>query len=193
MEPMLLALVLLGIAVGLAMLDLLIPSHGLLVLSACVLAVVAIGIGFSIGIRQGAMLVALVGLLTPIIAGLMIKWWPHTPIGKRVLLSRPSLTEVLPDGEAELQALVGRLGRAKTDLLPNGSVVIGNRSWDALSDGKAIDAGAAVKVTEIRARRLVVRPASADDLASAATPTDEAALLAQPVDDWDFDEESSQE
>ncbi len=189
MGPLTIAFILLAIAIGLALLDLLIPSHGLLVFSAFVLAVVAIAFGFRVGIREGALMVAVVGLTAPVLAYLMVQWWPHTPMGKLIFLSRPSEEEVLPEGDTELETLVGRLGRAKTDLLPNGAVVIGGRTWDALTDGKVIDAGAAVKVVDVRTGRLVVRPATAADLAAAATATDEAAILSQPIDDWELDDD----
>ena len=191
MGPLTIAFMLLGIAIGLALLDLIIPSHGLLVFSAFILAIVAIVFGFQAGTTQGLLLIALVGLLTPTLAFVMIKWWPHTPIGKLVFLSQPSEEEVLPDTDAELRELIGHLGRAKTDLLPNGAILLGGRAWDALTDGKAIDAGTPVKVVDVRTGRLVVRPAKPADLASAATPVDEDAVLAQPIEDWDLDDDDS--
>jgi len=58
-----------------------------------------------------------------------------------------------------------------------------------LTQGKSIDSGTPVKIISVRTGRLVVRSATPDDLAAAAKPTDETTLLAQSVEDWDFDED----
>ena len=190
MESMGWVFLLMGVAVGLVTLDLFIPSHGVLTLMAAVAAVGAIGLAFSVGLRQGVMMVALVGVLTPVLAGVAIKWWPHTPIGRLIILSPPDHSaDGISAAESEAKGLVGSLGTAKTDLLPNGAIVVAGKTWDALTQGKSIDSGTPVKIISVRTGRLVVRSATPDDLAAAAKPTDETTLLAQSVEDWDFDED----
>ena len=45
----------------------------------------------------------------PIAIALLIKWWPKTPIGRRVLLNTPMGDEVLPDNPLRrtLRELIG--------------------------------------------------------------------------------------
>ena len=55
--------------------------------------------------------------------------------------------------------LVGRVGTAKSKMLPSGSISIDGRLFDAVSQGQAIDTGQAVVVVEVRGNRVIVRPA----------------------------------
>ena len=189
MEPLTLAFVLLLVALGLAVLDLFIPSHGMLSLMGAAALVGAVAVGFSQGVRQGMMIMAIVGFSLPLLLLAIIKWWPRTPIGRLIILKQPGdPDEVLPEEDSAIEAIVGSIGRARSDMLPGGAVVIGNRSWDAVSEGRPIDAGTPVKVVAVRMGRLVVRPASAEDLAQ-ATEAESSTLLDQPLDDWDLEED----
>jgi membrane-bound serine protease (ClpP class) len=92
---------------------------------------------------------------------LAFKWWPNTPLGRRILLAVPDPDDVLPDVELrkQMKALVGKTGTAKAMMLPGGPVVVEGHAYDALSEGIAIQAGETVQVVEVRGTRLVVRPA----------------------------------
>ena len=59
--------------------------------------------------------------------------------------------------------LVGKLGVAKSVMLPSGAVVIDGQTIDALSEGMPIEAGQRVRVIEVRGNRVVVRPAGRSD------------------------------
>ena len=188
MEPMTLAFTLMLVALALFVADIFIPSHGLLSMLGVAALLGAVGIGFHQGIRQGAMIVTIIGLATPLLLYAAVKWWPHTPVGRLIILRGPSDPEaVLPPQDPTLEALIGKIGRARGDMLPGGSVVVAGRSWDALSDGKPIDGGTPVKVIAIRMGRLVVRAATPEDLAQAREDEAET-LLSQPVD-WEWDED----
>ena len=54
-------------------------------------------------------------------------------MGKRLLPTIPTAEEVLPDNEERrrLRQLVGRVGRAKSKMLPSGAVVIDGQMIDA--------------------------------------------------------------
>src|SRR5262249_43991186 len=70
-----------------------------------------------------------------------------------------------------LRQLQGKLGVAKTVMLPSGAVLIDGQTIDALSEGPPIEAGQRVRVIEVHGNRVVVRvaddaPASTDDVLS---------------------------
>jgi membrane-bound ClpP family serine protease len=58
---------------------------------------------------------------------------------------------------ADLAAQVGKQGVAKRLMAPSGQVQIEGRSYEAASEGPAIEAGQAVVVVKVATRRLVVR------------------------------------
>ncbi|MES1213663.1 MAG: NfeD family protein, partial [Singulisphaera sp.] len=72
----------------------------------------------------------------------------------------PQGDDVLPDSDKRrnLKLLVGKLGKARTLMLPSGAVDVDGAIVDALSEGVAIEAGSWVKVVEVRGTRVVVRP-----------------------------------
>ena len=189
MEPMTLAFSMLLLGLALVLLDLFIPSHGILSLLGGAALLFAITIGFRQGVRQGAMMVAIVGFSGPFLFFVIVKWWPHTPIGRLIILQQPEDPElILPEEPPVLHELVGKVGEARSDMLPGGAVVVAGQSWDAISEGKPIDAGTPVKVVAIRMGRLVVRRATPDDLAR-TSELEADSLLTQPVENWDFEGE----
>jgi len=153
------AILLLVLGVGLAILEVFIPSAGIL----CVLAAASVVGAVIMGFRQGPvmgfsiLIAAVVGL--PAMLVLALKYWPRTAIGRRVLLAAPKSEDVLPDDPnlRALKTLVGRVGRAKSRMLPAGVILIDGRTIDAVSEGMPIDPGQAVRVIEVRANRVVVR------------------------------------
>lgn len=153
------AILLLVLGVGLAILEVFIPSAGIL----CVLAAASVVGAVIMGFRQGPimgfgiLIAAVVGL--PAMLVLALKYWPRTAMGRRVLLAPPKSEEVLPDDPnmRTLKTLVGRVGRAKSRMLPAGVILIDGRTIDAVSEGMPIDPGRAVRVIEVRGNRVVVR------------------------------------
>ena len=59
------------------------------------------------------------------------------------MLPLPTSDEVLPDSDRRrnLKTLVGKIGKAKSLMLPSGAVDIEGTTVDALSEGMAIEAG----------------------------------------------------
>ncbi len=159
-DPWVWAVVLILVGLSLAAMELFIPSGGVLAF----LAVSALGGAVVLGFMQSnaaglAMLVTvMVGL--PITAIVLFRVWPHTPIGRRVLLGVRRGEDVLPDNpkHRRLKELVGRIGVAKSQMLPSGAITIDGRTIDAYSDGMPIDAGQRVEVIEVHGAQVVVQP-----------------------------------
>lgn len=179
MEPWLWAVLLLAVGLSLTIVEIFIPSHGLIGFTALCAIVASIIVAF----RQGSMLglgmiaAALVGL--PAVIMLALQWWPKTPLGRRMLLRVPEEEELRSDSPRlhYLKSLVGQIGTAKTRMLPSGGVQIDGHTIDALSEGMVIEPGQRVRVVEVRANRVVVRPVNEE-----STAVDENDPLSRPID-----------
>ena len=92
---------------------------------------------------------------------------------------------VMPVGEEyEHEKLVDQKGIAKTKMLPSGMIKIGDRTYDAVSDGFAIEAGQAIKVVAIKMNRILVQPIDADTGTQDFSSDD---VLSQPFEDLGID------
>ncbi len=197
MSPLVWSLLLVVVGLALVLLEVFVPSGGVLGL----LAVLALGAGVVTAfVEQGAMvgMGVLAGTLLAVPAVLMLafRWFPSTPIGRRVLPPPPSADDVLPDLSLRqrLRSLVGRRGRAASELVPWGSVEIDGDSFEALSEGGPIAPDMPVEVVAVQSRALVVRVAAVVPAARPAEPAvPPAAELAGPrlssvLEDFDFEE-----
>lgn len=184
MDPWAWAVLLLLLGLGLVVLEVFIPSSGVLgFLAFCSLAGAVI-MGFTTGPATGLAVLGTIILGLPVIVVVALHYWPHTPIGRRILLRTPESDEVLPDSpkRQQLRLLIGRVGRAKTKMLPSGVIAIGGRTIDAVSDGMAIEPGEKVRVIEVRGNRVLVR--SIDEEVPSDADIDP---LARPIDSFSGD------
>jgi membrane-bound ClpP family serine protease len=199
MSPLVWILMLVALGLTLVLLEVFVPSGGVLGL----LAVLALGAGVVTAfVEQGAMIGmgVLAGTLgaVPVVLMLAFRWFPATPLGRRVLPPPPSADEVLPDIglRHRLRGFVGRRGRATSELVPWGGVEIDGEPLEGVSEGGPIDAGEAVEVTGVQGRALVVRvapvvsrpTATARPAERAAAPAAESPPLSSVLEDFDFEE-----
>jgi membrane-bound ClpP family serine protease len=176
------SILLLVIGVVLVVAEIFVPSGALFGLLAFLSITGGILLAFMENSTTGFIMLAaaLLGVPTAVVAAL--NWWPHTRMGKRFLLQVPTSEEVLPENDPRrrLQPLVGRVGRAKSMMLPSGMVMIENKTYDALSEGVAIEEGQRVRVIEVRGAWLVVEKVDESVPLSENDPD----VLARPVD-WE--------
>ncbi len=202
MNPLVWILLLVVVGLLLILLEVFIPSGGVLGL----LAVLALGAGIVMafveqGLAVGMAVLSGSFLAVPVVLVLAFRWFPATPLGRRVLPPPPAPEDVLPDVDRRrrLRELVGRGGRTASELVPWGSVVIDGDVVDAVSEGGPLAAGLAVEVVGVEGRALVVRAAAVVPMApvAAATPADRPAEAApepsrpsrsQVLEEFDFDE-----
>jgi len=180
MDPWVWAVLLLLLGLGLAVMEVFIPSGGILGFLACGSVVAGIIMGFQQKERwvgPAILAGAVIGLPTVVV--MAFKYLPKTAIGRRVLLMPPKSEEILPDDPhmARLKGLVGQVARAKCKMLPAGAIIIDGRTVDAVSEGMPIEAGQMVRVVEVRANRVVVR--LLDDEMPSASAEDP---LRRPID-----------
>ena len=151
------------------------PSGGILGAGAVATLVAAITIAFSHSTAAGISTVVFVAATTPVMLFGMLRAWPHTPIGRRMLNRRPGELAQQPLQRTTslgtpIENFVGRIGTAKTDLLPSGMVIIDGEKLDSVSTGMPIDAGTTVIVTSVDAGRVHVRAAADEDRSEKVKP-----------------------
>jgi membrane-bound ClpP family serine protease len=178
-------LLLLGIA--LVVLEVFVPSGGVIAFLAFVTVAASVVLAFRDGTKSGLIVLSLACIFVPLALTLALRVWPSTPMGRRLLLNPPTADEVLPDAEyqRELRSLVGRVGKAKSLMVPSGACEFDGQVVNAVSEGVAIDAGQAVRVTDVRGNRVVVRPYDGKPLPAQATQTDPE--LSRPIETLGFD------
>jgi membrane-bound ClpP family serine protease len=178
-DPVAWAAVLLLIGLSLAVLEVFIPSGGVIGFLSIASVLSAIALAFYRGPWYGLGFMGTAVIALPALLLVALRYWPETTMGRRFLLDVPTSEDVLPDHDERrlLKTLVGRVGEARNLMLPGGVVSIDGRNFDALSEGLAIEKGQWVQVVEVRGTRIVVRPT--DEPPSALPPDDP---LSQPID-----------
>ena len=103
------------------------------------------------------------------------------------MLSKQQEADVLPEKDLRqtYQALIGRAGTAKSAMLPGGAIVIGDTTYEAVSESGALDAGDRVLVVRIRNNRQVVR--KAEDHSGSTTDDSDQNPLSQPIESFGID------
>ena len=159
LDPLSWAVLLMLIGCGLVVMEVFIPSGGILGFLSGICIIGSIVMAFRRDSTTGIGFIVITLVAVPAAVGLAFKYWPYTPMGKAFLGELPDEDDVKPSDPR--RELVGRVGTAKSKMLPSGSVSIDGRLVDAVSQGPAIDMGQAVVVVEVRGNRVVVRPADA--------------------------------
>jgi len=57
----------------------------------------------------------------------------------------------------DLSSLIGKIAVTDSDMSPNGTVLIDDEIYEAVTDGEQIDPGRGVKVTRVKGKKLVVK------------------------------------
>jgi membrane-bound ClpP family serine protease len=176
------AILLLLLGLVLVVLEVFIPSGGIISILAAIALITAIVIasweGSTTGPVVGFVFATITVFAVPVLVAMAFKIWPKTRMGKAFLGELPREDEVLP--EDPRRALLGRVGVARTKMLPSGAVEVDGQMIDAVSQGQAIEPGTYVVVAEVRANRVVVRPAGKDQRPSHVNPSE---ILSRPIEE----------
>ena len=164
----------------LVLLEFLVPSAGLLGIGAAMAAAAALFLAYSESLAAGLTMTGLLALGAPALFIAAIRIWPHTPIGRRILNLPPLDTSkhrqssggTDSDGTSRVweldnpyKNLLGKVGTARTHLLPSGQIEVDGHRYDAVAMGTAVDQGEFVEITnvdagKIRVQKTTRRPAS---------------------------------
>lgn len=191
MDPFYLSIILLGVGFLIVFLEFFVPSAGMLGIISAVLIIAGVITAFFHSLSFGTSMLLMTVVLIPLIFAAMIKVWPHTPIGKRILIGDLTDEDVLPNDEhyTQLATLVGQLGVAQTKMFPSGIILVDGERYDAVSDGFAIERKTPIKVIDIRANRIYVQPYDGDVADANDVPARDRDVLSQPIEELGIDPE----
>ena len=167
-------------------LELFIPSGGVLGIAAAAALIAAIIIGFMHSLSAGASILVGSAIVVPILVSAGLRIWPKTAIGRRMLTLDSEANELREEASrAEREAIIGKTGMAKTNLLPNGLIEIDGVRLDAISTGAAIDIGTAIEVVSVTGGKIRVRPCQENAASSKSTVP---ASLETPIESLGIEE-----
>jgi membrane-bound ClpP family serine protease len=155
---------LLAAALLLVILEVFVPSGGLIAIVATLCAVGGVACLFRVSTTWGLVGILSLIFLAPLVFSFALKVWPHTPIGRR-MLGETSPEQIEAERRAaereheQRLALIGREGVVLTDLRPVGVVEVDGKRYDALSEESLIRAGTRIRVSIAEPNQLRVRRA----------------------------------
>jgi len=152
---MTLAIVLLIVGVVLLFADVLVPTLGLLSFAGAAALLWSIGAAFGESRDTGLAFLVAVAILVPTSIFLGLRFFPRTPIGKKIVVSGLSFESTAATDVRDLD-LLGKQGVALGTLRPAGHARIEGRRVDVVSRGEPIEAATPVHVVEVRGNRVVV-------------------------------------
>ncbi len=156
-----------ALAILIMVIEVFVPSAGILAIVSGICAVGGCVAFFRHSTEAGLLSALFLVLAVPTLLWAMIKYYPHTPIGRRMFLGSPPGEEdsgVQRYQESKRQAqqqaaqLVGAEGVAVTDLHPIGIVKIEGERLQALAETGIIEADTRVKVIAVAGSEVRVRP-----------------------------------
>tara|TARA_B100000959_G_C14956297_1_gene613889 strand:- start:50 stop:610 length:561 start_codon:yes stop_codon:yes gene_type:complete len=166
-SPIIWAFVCIAIALALFVIELFVPSGGLIAILGG-LAVVASLIAFYVhDINTGLIATGTYIVFGPILAWIAFKIWASSPLAKQMILggivnedsdeARQRLQSKQQERLAHLQPLVGKEGKTITVLRPIGVIRIDGRRIDAMAEAGSIEADCAVVVVSAFDNQVKVR------------------------------------
>lgn len=185
MDPLAWSVILLAACLLLVTVEIFVPSGGLLGILSLTLLIAAIVMAFMHSYFSGAIVVMVVAVSIPVLFAIAVRIWPNTPIGRQILGRKMEEEEVLPKSgyHDEIQSLIGRVGKAKSKMLPSGAIVIDGKTFDAVAEGMAVEEGDYVKVVSIRTNRPVVHRVEQNTIGGETSDD----MLAAPIDQLGID------
>jgi membrane-bound serine protease (ClpP class) len=184
MTPLLWCILLLVLGLAFIFLEMFVPSAGILgFLSAAAILCSIVLAYVNYGPITGTVFLAVAAILVPAAIALALRWYPSTPLGRMIMSEPPTPAEVAPQDEPTARAralLKGRTGIAKTALMPGGSIKIDGRTYDAVGQGEAVEAGEHVLVVRVELNHLIVRKLEGEPPPPTAYRGDD--VLAQPIE-----------
>lgn len=155
--------VLFGLGLVLMAMELLLPSGGLLGVTAGLAALAGVGCFFAEDAMLGFASLLALGVVTPVLVVVGIKLWPHTPVGRLLVLGDPGDDDAeaghppTAAGGTPARPAVGALGRSITPLRRIGSCRFDGVRFECLAESGTIDADRPVVVRRVSGIEVFVR------------------------------------
>ena len=159
MDPILLAYILIAVGIVLTLAELVLPTGFVLVAIGICSAFIGVGLLFMYASMETAV-TALLSLCVggPLLGGLLFYLWPYSPMGRKLIRASQEGGTVA-SMSTELEGLRGKVGRAVSPLRPSGVAEFDGRRIDVITEGLMVEVGQWVKCVEVRANKVIVRPA----------------------------------
>lgn len=184
----------LGLAILFGVLEIFIPSFGILTILAIMSLIACVSTAMKINPLFGLVLLLFLMVTVPILVVLFLKIAPKTRVGQLVFLeTKPEDRTAADPIREKLRTLIGKRGKAASLMLPSGRVSVEGKTYDAVGESGAIDPGTEVLVLRSEAAWLVVRALTPEELAmpqdadmeietaTASESTDESGSDSQPA------------
>ena len=153
--------ILITLAAGLLLiiLEVFIPSGGVLGIIAAILFVVSVALGYMHSSLTGSVLLLTLAILVPIVSAIAVHYWPRTPAGKHFFPNHPTEEELNPSvpHQNRVNELLEAEGIAVTPLRPSGVCVFNDVRVDTITEGMMLEPGDNVRVIRIHGTQVVVR------------------------------------
>ncbi len=154
--------ILLAVGVAIAVLEMFVPSGGILAVAAATALIGSVACFFAYDTMAGATALALYAAGAPIAVVLGLKVWTHTPLAKSMVLGGVEGDNEgrAPELDTSRMHLVGKSGVAMTLMRPVGFVRMGEDRIEAQAETGMIEPGTRVTVIECDGPRVTVRPSA---------------------------------
>ncbi len=142
----------------LLVLEIFVPSFGLLTVFSLACVAAGIAIFFKYGAVTGWIGVAAAVVIIPIVWIVTYRIFPNTPFGKHVTLGKPDRDkgDAIPDTE-ELEAMLGKQGVVLSPLRPVGMCDFNGKRLECVAETGYIDNENKVRVIHVEGTQLTVR------------------------------------
>ncbi len=163
------SLVLFAVGILFTVVEVVVPSGGLLGLIALLCLLGSLGAAYEQSGRAAVTMAVVELICVPAVIAVAFKILPRTSLGKQLILSPPqgdgsdaSETSSPPTPQANpFGDLAGAEGVVVATLRPSGTAEFGGRQISVVSDGQIIDSGSRVRVVMVEGNRVLVEPVKA--------------------------------
>ena len=144
----------------LLLLECFLPTSGILAILSFAFLIAAVTLGFSVGVTAGIFVILIILVLTPLLIRLLIKLWPSTSIGQKIL-NIPQSGRDRKKNPPEFRDCptspdIDQQGISITNLQPHGIADFGDGGIEVVTQGEFIESGRTIRVLENRMGRIYV-------------------------------------
>jgi len=154
------AILLLILGVVLTILEIFLPTGGVLGFLAATAMIAALYLAFGISTNTGLAFLTATIIFVPVVIGLGLKYFPRTPIGRRLILNPVQESDGQRGkagiSEDDYSPLLGKKGKTVTQLRPSGIVEIEGERYSVATQGELIDSGSDIMVIKVEGNNIVV-------------------------------------
>ena len=143
----------------LLLLECFLPTSGILAILSFAFLIAAVTLGFSVGVTAGIFVILIILVFTPLLIRLLIKLWPSTSIGQKIL-NIPQSGRDRKKNPPEFRDCptspdIDQQGISITNLQPHGIADFGG-GIEVVTQGEFIESGRTIRVLENRMGRIYV-------------------------------------